>query len=45
MIITVIKVIDTNSFRFYGKMYDIKYILDCLEIDDEEYYKQITEKI
>jgi hypothetical protein len=41
---SVIKVIDTNINRFDGKGYGIKYLLDCLKIDDEEYYKQITKK-
>ncbi len=27
-----------------GKGYGIKYILECLKTDDEEYYKQITRK-
>ena len=35
---------DTNINRFDGKGYGIKYLLDCLKIDDIEYYKSITEK-
>ncbi len=38
---SVIKVIDTNINRFDGKGYGIKYLLDCLKVDNEEYYKQI----
>ena len=41
---SVIKVIDTNVNRFDGKGYGIKYLLDCLKVDNEEYYKQITKK-
>ena len=41
---SVIKVIDTNVKRFDGKGYGIKYLLDCLKVDNEEYYKQITKK-
>lgn len=41
---SVIKVIDININRFDGKGYGIKYLLDCLKIDDIEYYKSITEK-
>ena len=40
----VIKVIDTNISRFNGVGYGIKYILECLKIDDIEYYKSITKK-
>ncbi len=41
---SVIKVIDTNINRFNGKGYGIKYLLDCLKQDDEEYYKSITKR-
>jgi hypothetical protein len=41
---SVIKVIDTNMNRFDGKGYGIKYLLDCLKVDDIEYYKSITKK-
>jgi hypothetical protein len=41
---SVIKAIDTNINRFDGKGYGIKYLLDCLKVDNEEYYKQITKK-
>ena len=41
---SVIKVIDTNINRFDGKGYGIKYLLDCLKVDNEEYYKSITKK-
>jgi hypothetical protein len=41
---SVIKAIDTNINRFNGKGYGIKYLLDCLKVDDEEYYKQITKQ-
>ena len=41
---SVIKVVDTNINRFDGKGYGIKYLLDCLKVDNEEYYKQITKK-
>jgi hypothetical protein len=41
---SVIKVIDTNINRFDGKGYGIKYLLDCLKVDNVEYYKQITKK-
>jgi hypothetical protein len=37
-------VIDTNIHRFDGKGYGIKYFLDCLKVDDIEYYKSITKK-
>ena len=40
----VVKIIDTNISRFDGKGYGIKYLLECLKIDDIEYYKQITKK-
>ena len=40
----VIKVIDNNINRFNGVGYGIKYLLDCLKIDDIEYYKSITKK-
>jgi len=40
----VIKVIDNNINRFNGKGYGIKYLLECLKIDDIEYYKLITRK-
>ena len=40
----VIKVLDTNISRFNGVGYGIKYLLDCLKIDDIEYYKSITKK-
>ncbi len=41
---SVIKVIDTNIKRFDGKGYGIKYLLDCLKVDDIEYYNSITKK-
>ena len=41
----VIKVIDNNISRFDGKGYGIKYLLECLKVDNIEYYKQITKKI
>ncbi len=41
---SVVNVIDTNINRFNGKGYGIKYLLDCLKVDDEEYYKSITFK-
>jgi hypothetical protein len=41
---SVNKVIDTNMNRFDGKGYGIKYLLDCLKVDDIEYYKSITKK-
>lgn len=40
----VIKVIEYNINRFNGKGYGIKYILECLKLDDIEYYKSITKK-
>ena len=40
----VYKVIDSNIARFDGKGYGIKYLLECLKIDDYEYYKLITKK-
>ena len=40
----VCKVIDTNMSRFNGKGYGIKYLLECLKVDDPAYYKQITKK-
>ena len=40
----VVKVIDTNISRFDGKGYGIKYLLECLKIDNIEYYKKITKK-
>ena len=40
----VFKVIDTNISRFNGKGYGIKYLLECLKVDDIEYYKKITWK-
>ncbi len=30
--------------RFDGKGYGIKYLLDCLKVDDIEYHNSITEK-
>jgi len=42
---SVNKVIDTNIHRFDGKGYGIKYLLDCLKVDDIEYYKSITKKL
>ena len=41
---SAIKAIDTNINRFDGKGYGIKYLLDCLKVDNEEYYKSITKK-
>lgn len=38
------KFLDINIPRFDGKGYGIKYILECIKIDDEEYYKSITTK-
>ena len=40
----VSKVIDANISRFNGKGYGIKYLLNCLKIDDIEYYKKITKQ-
>ena len=40
----VFKMLDTNIPRFDGKGYGIKYLLDCLKVDDNEYYKAITKK-
>jgi len=40
----VVKVIDNNVNRFDGKGYGIKYLLECLKVDDIEYYKEITRK-
>ena len=40
----VSKVIDTNISRFNGKGYGIKHLLECLKVDDIEYYKKITKK-
>ena len=40
----VFKVIDTNISWFNGKGYGIKYLLECLKVDDLEYYKNITTK-
>ncbi len=34
---SVNKVIDTNIHRFDGKGNGIKYLLDCLKVDDIEY--------
>ncbi len=42
---SVNQVIDTNISRFNGKVNGINYLLDCLKVDNEEYYKQITKKI
>jgi hypothetical protein len=39
---SVNKVLDKNINRFDSKGYGIKYLLDCLKVDNEEYYKQIT---
>jgi hypothetical protein len=39
---SVIKIIDTNFNRFDGEGYDIQYLLDCLKVDNVDYYKQIT---
>ena len=38
------KFLETNIPRFNGKGYGIKFILECLKIDDMEYYKSITNK-
>ena len=38
------KFIETNIPRFDGKGYGIKFLLECLKVDDEEYYKSITKK-
>ncbi len=40
----VCKVIDTNLSRLNEKGYGIKYLLECLKVDDPAYYKQITRK-
>lgn len=40
----VVKVLDINFPRFNGKGYGIKYLLDCLKVDNPEYYKTITKK-
>ena len=42
--ISVANVLDLNIPRFNGKGYGIKYLLDCLKVDDIEYYKKITQK-
>ncbi len=36
--------IDTNISRLNGKGYGIKFLLECIKVDNEEYYKQITKK-
>ena len=41
---SVSKIIDINITRFDGKGYGIKYLLECLKIDNYEYYKSITKK-
>lgn len=41
---SVANVLDINIPRFDGKGYGIKYLLECLKIDDNEYYKKITQK-
>jgi hypothetical protein len=41
---SVCKTIDIHISRFDGKGYGIKYLLECLKVDDYEYYKQITKK-
>ena len=38
----VYKMLDANIPRFDGKGYGIKYLLNCLKVDDENYYKSIT---
>lgn len=38
------KFLETNIPRFDGKGYGIKYLLECLKVDDFEYYKSITKK-
>ena len=38
------KFIDINISRLNGKGYGIKYLLECLKIDNPEYYKSITTK-
>ena len=38
------KAIDTNISRFDGKGYGIKYLLECLKEDDNDYYLSITKK-
>ena len=40
----VAKVLDVNFPRFNGKGYGIKYLLDCLKIDDIDYYRKIAQK-
>ena len=40
----VIKFLETNISRFNGKGYGIKFILECLKINDIEYYNSITKK-
>ena len=40
----VYKIIDTNISRFNGKGYGIKYLLECIKVDDPIYYKKITKK-
>jgi len=40
----VVKILDINFPRFNGKGYGIKYLLDCLKVDNPEYYKTITKK-
>jgi hypothetical protein len=41
---SVSKTIDINITRFNGIGYGIKYLLECLKIDNYEYYKSITKK-
>jgi hypothetical protein len=41
---SVIKVVDTNINRFDGKGFGIKYLLECLKVDNVRYYKHITKK-
>ena len=36
----VYKIIDTNISRFNGKGYGIKYLLECIKVDDPIYYKK-----
>jgi hypothetical protein len=40
----VIKFLDINIPRLNGKGYGIKFLLECLKTDDEEYYNSITKK-
>jgi len=38
------KILDYYITKYDGKGYGIKYLLECLKVDNIEYYKQITKK-